>query len=67
MFEALIDAGLNDPLRAVVYEKSYDSDSNRAIARKRGAVPLTPHRSNRRNTPGGFANAPTRDVPASRR
>jgi hypothetical protein len=36
MFEALIDAGPDEPPRAVVADKGYDSDANRAMARERG-------------------------------
>jgi hypothetical protein len=44
MFEALIDAGPDDPPRAMVGDKGYDSAANRAMARDRGAVPVIPHR-----------------------
>ena len=40
MFEALIDAGPDHAPRAVVADKGYDSDANRIMARKRGAVSL---------------------------
>ncbi|MEO1495273.1 MAG: transposase [Pseudomonadota bacterium] len=57
MFEALIDAGPDEPPRAVVADKGYDSDANRAMARERGAVAVIPHRSNRRAIPARFARA----------
>ena len=57
MFEALIDAGPDDPPRAVVCDKGYDSDANRAMARDRGAVPIIPYRSNRKTIPVRFAAA----------
>ena len=41
----------------MVCDKGYDSDANRAMARKRGAVPIIPHRSNRKTIPARFANA----------
>jgi transposase len=57
MFEALIDAGPDDPPRAMVGDKGYDSAANRAMARDRGAVPVIPHRSNRKTIPARFARA----------
>jgi len=57
MFEALIDAGPDEPARAVIGDKGYDSDANRALARERGAVPVIPHRSNRKAIPARFAKA----------
>lgn len=57
MFEALIDAGPDEPARAVIGYKGYDSDDNRAMARERGAVPVIPHRSNRKAIPAHFAKA----------
>ena len=57
MFAALIDAGPDDPPRAVVGDKGYDSDANRVMARDRGAVPVIPHRSNRKTIPARFAKA----------
>jgi IS5 family transposase len=61
MFEALIDAGPNETPRAVVCDKGYDSDENRALARERGTVPVIPHRSNRKKIPAHFAKALYRD------
>ena len=57
MFGALIDAGADDPARAVICDKGYDSDANRALARQRGAIPVIPHRSNRKAIPVRFAKA----------
>jgi len=56
-FETLIDAGPDVAARAVVADKGYDSDANRALARQRGAVPVIPHRSNRKLIPARFAAA----------
>jgi transposase len=56
-FETLIDAGPDAVARAVVADKGYDSDANRALARQRGAVPVIPHRSNRKVIPAHFAKA----------
>jgi hypothetical protein len=57
MFAALIDAGPDDPPRAVVCDKGYDSDANRAMARDRGAVPVIPYRKGRKSIPARFAKA----------
>ena len=57
MFGALIDAGPDGPARAVIGDKGYDSDANRALARERGAVPVIPHRSNRNVIPAHFATS----------
>lgn len=57
MFAALIDAGPDDALCAIVGDKGYDSDANRAIARDRGTVPVIPYRSNRKSIPARFAKA----------
>jgi hypothetical protein len=59
-FETLIDLGPDDAPRAVVAGEGYDSDANRALARQRGAVPVIPHRSNRKAIPARFARAPYR-------
>lgn len=56
-FETLIDLGPDDAPRAVVADKGYDSDANRALARQRGAVPVIPYRSNRKAIPARFATA----------
>ena len=57
MFGTLIDAGPDEPPRAVVCDKGYDSDANRAMARARGAIPVIPHRANRKTIPQRFARA----------
>ncbi len=57
LFAALIDAGPDEAPRAVVCDKGYDSDANRAMARERGAFPVIPHRSNRKAIPAHFAKA----------
>ena len=57
MFDALLDAGPDEAPRAVVADKGYDSDANRALARRRGAVPVIPYRSNRKTVPARFARA----------
>ena len=57
MFAALIDAGPDDPPRAMVGDKAYDSDANRALAKARGAIPVIPHRSHRKAMPQRFARA----------
>jgi len=56
-FETLIDIGLDEPPRAVVCDKGYDSDANRALARERGTLPVIPYRSNRKHIPERFAKA----------
>jgi transposase len=43
--------------RAIIADKGYDSDVNRETARKAGAIPVIPYRSNRRNIPKHFAVA----------
>ena len=57
MFAALIDAGPDDPPRAMVGDKAYDSDANRALAKARGAITVIPHRSHRKGMPQHFARA----------
>jgi len=57
MFETLIDAGPDAAPRAVVCDKGYDSNANRDLARKRGAVPVIPYRKNRKGIPARFAKA----------
>lgn len=56
-FETLMDIGPDETPRAVVCDKGYDSDANRALARQRGALPVIPHRSNRKHIPERFARA----------
>lgn len=57
MFETLLDTDPDAAPRAVVADKGYDSDANRDIARKRGAVPVIPYRKNRKAIPERFAKA----------
>ena len=57
LFGALIDAGPEEAPRAVVCDKGYDSDANWAMARERGAIPIIPHRSDRKAIPARFAKA----------
>ncbi len=56
-FEALIETGPDAKPRAIVADKGYDSDANRDMARKLGAVPVIPYRSNRKHIPQRFAKA----------
>ncbi|PQZ25421.1 hypothetical protein CQZ93_15105 [Ochrobactrum vermis] len=56
-FESLMDTGPQVRHRAIIADKGYDSDVNREIARKAGAIPVIPYRSNRRNIPKHFATA----------
>lgn len=56
-FEALMETGPDTKARAYVADKGYDSHHNRALARAAGAVPVIPHRSNRRQVPKHFAKA----------
>lgn len=56
-FEALVETGPVDAPRAIVADKGYDSDANRKIARAVGALPVIPHRSNRKHIPKRFAKA----------
>jgi len=52
-----MDIGFDEPLRAVVCDKGYDSNTNRAFARERGALPMIHYRSNRKHTPESFVKA----------
>ena len=56
-FATLMGIGPDDPPRAVVCDKGYDSDANRALARERGTLPVIPYRSNRKHIPERFARA----------
>ena len=42
----LLDLGPDQKPRAVIADKGYDSKDNRDMIRKRGAVPVIPHRKN---------------------
>ncbi|KAB0564331.1 IS5 family transposase [Brucella pituitosa] len=56
-FESLMETGPQVRHRAIIADKGYDSDVNRETARKAGAIPVIPYRSNRRNIPKHFATA----------
>jgi transposase len=56
-FETLMELGPDIRARAIVADKGYDSASNRAIARARGAVPVIPFRKNTKAIPKVFAKA----------
>ncbi|PRA52756.1 IS5 family transposase [Brucella pituitosa] len=56
-FESLMETGPQIRHRAIIADKGYDSDVNREIARKAGAIPVIPYRSNRQNIPKHFATA----------
>jgi transposase len=45
-FGTLLDIGPDVTPRAVIADKGYDADSNRAIARNRGVLPIIPRRRN---------------------
>ncbi len=57
MFSDLLDAGPDIMPRAIICDKGYDSNANRAIAREHGVVPVIPYRSNRKHIPKHFAYA----------
>ena len=65
MFEALIDAGPDDPPRAAVGDKGYDSDANRAMARERRAVPVSRIAPIERPSPNASQRRSIEDAPAS--
>ena len=56
-FEALMHTGVEAKPRAIVADKGYDSNANRNMTRAAGAVPIIPHRSNRKSIPKHFAKA----------
>ncbi len=45
-FETSLDIGPDIKPRAALTDKGYDSKANRAACRKRGIVPVIPHRAN---------------------
>ena len=49
-----MDLGPDVSPRAVVADKGYDSRANRAAARRRGAIPVIPYRSNTVKIPNVF-------------
>jgi transposase len=53
-FPVLLDLGPDIEPRAVVGDKGYDSNANRAAARERGIAPVIPHKSNARSRPAFF-------------
>ena len=56
-FTDLMETGPEIKHRAIVADKGYDSNANRDAARKAGAVPVIPYKSNRRDIPRYFAKA----------
>ena len=52
--ETSLDIGPDITPRAAITDKGYDSKANRAACRKRGIVPIIPHRSNTKNRPAFF-------------
>ena len=48
-FEILFDLGPDQPPRAVICDKGYDSKRNRALARAHGTAPVIPQKSNAKN------------------
>ena len=56
-FETLMNLGPDIVPCAVVADKGCDSRANRALARKRGMVPVIPYRSNTKHAPKVFAKA----------
>jgi transposase len=53
-FETLLDIGPDVTPRAAITDKGYDAASNREAARRRGIVPIIPHRSTAKNRPKFF-------------
>ncbi len=54
-FDVLLDMGPDIQPRAVICDKGYASKANREAARKRGIVPVIPHKANERDKPAFFA------------
>lgn len=52
--ETSLDIGPDITPHAVLTDKGYDSAANRAACRKRGIIPVIPHRSNARAKPNFF-------------
>jgi transposase len=52
--ETSLDIGPDITPRAAITDKGYDSASNRVACRKRGILPVIPHRSNAKNRPKWF-------------
>ena len=53
-FPILLGLGLDIDPRAAVGDKGYSSKANRQAARKRGAIPVIPHKANEKNQPAVF-------------
>ena len=51
----LLDLGPEVTPRAVIGDKGYASQANRAMARARGIAPVIPHKDNEKNKPAFFA------------
>jgi transposase len=52
--ETSLDIGPDIKPRAAITDKGYDSAASRAACRRRGIIPVIPHRSNARNRPSFF-------------
>jgi transposase len=52
--EISLDIGPSITPRVALTDKGYDAASNRAACRKRGIIPVIPHRSNAKNKPSFF-------------
>lgn len=52
--ETSLDIGPDITPRAALTDKGYDSAANRTTCRKRGIIPVIPHRSNAKNRPSFF-------------
>jgi transposase len=52
--ETSLDIGPDIKPRAAITDKGYDSKANRAACRKRGILPVIPHRANAKNPPKFF-------------
>ena len=52
--EISLDIGPDIAPRAAITDKGYDSAANRAACRRRGIIPVIPHRENARNRPSFF-------------
>ncbi len=52
--ETSLDIGPDIKPRAALTDKGYDSKANRAACRKRGIIPVIPHRSNAKDRPKFF-------------
>jgi hypothetical protein len=53
-FETPLDIGPDVTPRAAITDTGYDAKSNRQSARRRGSVPIIPHRSMTKNRPKFF-------------